>query len=68
MAKINWNRKVETVCGQKLIVVKKGLVKGLDAAPEIGRKAGPNTEWGYPDDGISQNDFLPDIRNVREYW
>lgn len=64
--KIDWKRPVETVDGQPLKVVRPGLVKGLPAKPEIGRKAGPDIAWAYLDDGLSQNGFLPDIRNVEE--
>lgn len=66
MPKINWNRPVETVHGQPLTVVRPGLVKGLPAMPEIGRFPGEDTAWAYLDDGLSQNGFLPDIRNVEE--
>lgn len=66
MSKINWKRPVDTVHSQPLKVVRPGLVKGLPAMPEIGRKDGENMTWRYPDSGKSQNGFLPDIRNVEE--
>lgn len=66
MRKINWREPVETEDGIKLIVVRPGLVKGLPAMPAIGRKAGPDTAWRYPDSGKAENGFLPDIRNVEE--
>lgn len=65
MRKINWKRPVETVCGYPLVVVRPGLVRGLPANENAGRKAGKEMKWSYSDSGKAGVSFLPDIRNVK---
>ena len=67
MRKINWKLPVETVFGEKLIVVREGCIKGLPAMPSIGRNAGEDAVWKYDSKGVAGVSFLPDIRNVKGY-
>lgn len=66
MRKINWKRPVETTLGEPVKVVRPGIVKGIPAMPDIGRKAGENMEWSYSDTGSAGVSFLPNIRNVED--